>query len=94
MRGEPVADQLRRLSVQCSENIKLADRFKLINAVELGLETEVQNSGRVYTVYKDWINSEIDKALTSPNVLIETAEDGALLTTLAEKVPSQDIFNK
>ncbi|TVY39813.1 hypothetical protein LSUB1_G005263 [Lachnellula subtilissima] len=85
---------LPTLSAQCSENAKLADRFKLINAVELGFETEAQSSGKVYTFYKDWINSETDEALASPNVLIETAEDGALLTTLAEKVTSQDIFNK
>ncbi|TVY44089.1 hypothetical protein LOCC1_G004493, partial [Lachnellula occidentalis] len=85
---------LPRLSAQCSENIKLADRFELMNAVKLGFETEAQHSGKVYTVYKDWINSETDEALASPQVLIETAADGAILATLAEKVPLQDIFNK
>lgn len=65
-----------------------------MNAVKLGFETEAQRSGKVYTVYEDWIKSETDEALASPKVLIETAEDGALLATLAEKVPSQAIFNK
>jgi hypothetical protein len=66
----------------------------MINAVKLGLIAEATPSGKSDIVYQDWVKSEIDVTLKSPQVLIETAEDGVLLTTLAEQFPLQDIFNK
>jgi len=66
----------------------------MINAVKLGLDVEATNSGKSDIVYQDWVKSEIDELLNSPQILIETAEDGTLLNTLAEQFPPKDIFNK
>lgn len=73
--------------------MKLVGRFQVLEAVQLGLETEAQRTGKTYSAYQEWVKSEMSEALTSVKVSIETVEDGILLAILAAKFSSQEIFN-
>lgn len=83
-----------RLSKQLSQYVKLADRIDIINALKLGLETESRRAGKSDTALQNWLQLEIDETLKSSSVLIESAEDGILLSSLGQQLPSQDVFNK
>lgn len=74
--------------------MKLVGRFQVLEAVQLGLETEAQRNGKTYSAYQEWVKSEMSEALTSVKGSIETVEDGILLAILAENFSSQEIFNE
>jgi len=94
IRGLGPADLSPRLTSQCSAIGRIFDRLELIFAVKMGLDTEAKCTSKSDIIYQDWVISEIDKALSSTEIVMEAAKDGTILSTLAKQVPSQDIFNK
>jgi hypothetical protein len=64
----------------------------MIKPIELGMLSESQRSNKDISIQQNWIDLEIERALI--NSKMTTAKDGNALTTIAERLPPQDIFKK
>ena len=66
----------------------------MIEEVRQGLSTEAKRTSKVIDIYFKWLESEIDRTLSSEQIIAETSKDGLRLAKLSMEVPKQQIFNK
>ncbi|KAH6672517.1 hypothetical protein B0J14DRAFT_74998 [Halenospora varia] len=74
--------------------IKLSERVDRISEFQKAAKIESARSSNTDAAYQDWAKLEIDKTLSSPQIAMETVQDGLALSDLSKQLPSQDIFNK
>jgi hypothetical protein len=74
--------------------ITLADRIAILDEINAGLEIEAEKVAGSTATFQSWLQSEVNKTLTSPAVVAASSKDGMMLAKLCRTITSQDVFNK
>lgn len=87
-----VANLSHRVSSHIALVNEFSDRFDIIEEIRGGLGTEAKLISRDPAVYLDWIQSEVNRAISSAAMI--SARDGSILADISKQLHSQEVFNR
>lgn len=67
-------------------------RLSVTKELRAAVEAEAKSLSRDPSTYLDWLNSEVNLAISSMAMI--SAEDALTLVDISKKLPAQDIFDK